>query len=72
MKSEVIDVAQSAKERKYPWIGVSDMGNIVLFSKENLGVLIYTKSIIYNIGYQTNDWDMSCFKEFTGKVVLQN
>ena len=37
MKSEVV---MKEEGRKYPWLGIADDGDIVLFIKENCGVVI--------------------------------
>jgi len=74
MKSEIVMNAEDQKERTYPWIGESIKEKmLVLFTGEKAGVVINKgKQEFWGIGCQIDYWEMSCFKEFKGKVLLSN
>lgn len=65
------------KERKceYPYLGIADNGKTVLFTARDEGTVVYnpnSPSDSHEIGYTCNSWAMSCFKPYSGEVVLSN
>lgn len=70
MKSEIV---MKEEGRKYPWLGIADDGDIVLFIKENCGVVIRNADVSdCYVGYYEEEWWMDRFKYFKGKVILSN
>ena len=55
-----VEVPETTGERKYPYIGKSEMGNIVFFTSEGTGMTL--KSIAHDIGYFSKSWAECDFK----------
>jgi len=60
----------SEPERRYPWIGVSEQGNIVIFSCPERGVCLESKKGNHSIGELRRDWNEPAFKEFKGSITI--
>ncbi len=62
-------------EIDYPCLMIAKAGDIVLFSDEGVGALIYKvhDSVNYRrkIGYVSESWNMPGFAKFKGKVVME-
>jgi hypothetical protein len=64
---EVSDKTRT-EENNYPKLMVSNEGQIVLFNEVRKGMNINGKG--WAVGYYTDCWVMSCFKNFHGSVTL--
>lgn len=78
-RSEAQLYVSTPNKQKFPWIGVSSGGSIVLFTKEGEGTVIghtilATPGTITNnpFGMHTGVWVSSCFVPYFGKVTLYN
>lgn len=68
-----IEVKQEVKQaQKYPYIGLSNRGRIVLFSSKNHGVLLEDPKESHLIGHVSHSWAEDCFEPFKGQVILEN
>lgn len=54
----------------FPCYGISKEGLIVLFSEEKTGTVI-TRESAWKVGYHANDWHMSFFTPFKGKITIE-
>ncbi len=67
MKSTII----KSKATEYPKMMISkDTGDIVLFSKYGTGTVVRTGDWKWEMGKHGSCWNMACFEDFTGKVLL--
>ncbi len=58
---------------KYPYLGESSNGRVVLFIKEDTGVLVYDPSGSYLVGHYDNSWaEKACFAQSNVTVTLSN
>lgn len=64
-----IDIKNPSSEQEYPFLGISTLGAIVLFSKSCEGTIIAPKNLGL-IGDVRNDWIMSYFKPISGSIKL--
>lgn len=75
MKVEVKENTQELeKKTRYPWIGISENGVIVLFTHSSSGICLQ-KGIVFNsyrIGDFKDDWMELHFKPFEDEIVLSN
>jgi hypothetical protein len=55
----------------YPKLMEGTSGVIVLFWGTKKGVTVNSNAF-YSIGHFSYNWDMFCFKEYTGKVTMEN
>tara|TARA_B110000259_G_C13976003_1_gene386758 strand:+ start:185 stop:628 length:444 start_codon:yes stop_codon:yes gene_type:complete len=62
------------KELPFPKLMIAkDSKEIILFSKEEEGVVVYvTENSVTSLYYKSTCWDMSEFEDFKGKLTLQN
>ena len=60
---------ESEVEEKYPYIGIADNGDIVIFVKEREGF-----ALKYDDGglHYSKSWLEFKFKPFTGEIILKN
>ena len=75
MKAEFVDQSQKEQEWKFPCLGIGNDGwDLVLFAKNNEGVVIANPHRIREIGFYSCSWDMEDFKPIptSQKVILQN
>ena len=47
-------------------------GRIVLFSKDRVGVVLYSGSSPLPVGYYSDSWEMHIFEPFKGRLILEN
>ena len=67
-----VSEAQEPKESEYPKLMKRcDNDLVVLFTSENDGVVLIS-SDYYELGYSSDDWENSAFKEYTGTLLLSN
>ena len=64
---------------KFPCLMVSESRTVVLFYEENKGTIVIPDIIdpthfdrLYPMAQYRDDWNMTHFKRFNGKLVLQN
>jgi hypothetical protein len=70
MKIEVNNKEQNT-EIEFPCLMISDDSEcIVLMHKEEIGIALKHEN--QEIGYFSNNWDMSEFKPFKGTITLSN
>ena len=55
----------------YPKLMITNYGLIVLFTSEETGTVI-NKINDYKLGYYSDDWNDSNFKDYNGEVTLKN
>lgn len=70
MKITVNEKSTPQKEIEYPWLGVDQYGQVVLFTKDGVGTVICPN--VYKLGKYLVTWDMEAFKEFKGTITLEN
>jgi len=62
----------SVKVLGYPKLMVSDDGQIVLMGSYGAGVVVRCAPTVSPVGFISRCWAMSCFKDYTGTVTLEN
>jgi hypothetical protein len=68
-----IELKQEVEQaQKYPYIGSSNRGRIVLFSSKGHGVLLKDPNGSRSAGDVSDSWNESCFEPFKGQVILEN
>jgi hypothetical protein len=68
-----IELKQEVEQaQKYPYIGISSNGKIVLFSSKGYGVLLEDPKKFHLIGYVSHSWIEHHFEPFKGQVILEN
>lgn len=77
MIESTITADRSDDPVEYPYIGVSDLGSIILFSGPGVGTLLkqgHGLSFAGNvpIGNHSNSWAEAGFKRFNGVISLSN
>ena len=73
MKSNVKKVSEVILD--FPKLMVSDAGRVVLFTDYDKGMLVgSTRKInaMEEIGYYSDNWCLSNFKDFKGSITLEN
>ena len=59
--------------RPFPKLMISERGDLVLFSKSEVGVVVGSLSEGGDkTGYYCDAWFMPTFKDFKGRVILEN
>jgi hypothetical protein len=64
-----VTVKEKSIDKEYPWIGISNQGNIILFTKSGTGISL---SSAYADGSYTEGWQENLFKPFHGEITLSN
>lgn len=70
-----IEVKPNKEEKKYPWIGIDDDGDICVFVEENKGFWIFMDREIPSGEMEILSEDLSSesdFKPFNGTITLSN
>lgn len=76
MKSEMTE--PDSEKPKYPKLMITRQGDVVFFSKEGFGMVVYGPfgrnefKDRYNEGYYCESWVMDRFKDFNGTIKLSN
>ena len=66
-------VSDKLSKSKYPYLGKSELGLIVLFTSANTGVQVNESSLKNRfVGFYTDRWAEEDFVKFTGTVTLSN
>jgi hypothetical protein len=55
----------------YPKLMQGETGVVVLFSSKGTGFVVSTPNT-YKVGYYSAEWYSAGFKDYTGKVTLEN
>ncbi len=71
MKSEIIQEQPEDSAIEYPCLMQGKYGLVVLFVKEDCGVVVM-QSDVYSLGYYAKDWATDTFTPFKGQIVLSN
>ncbi len=66
-----IDTKNFAKEKPFPKLMFNN-DIIVLFSKEEEGMIVHSNDIDYRIGYFKDTWAMEFFEDFNERLILKN
>lgn len=61
-----VEVREKDKPRKYPYLGIAQDGDIVLFIRESTGLVINDRF------YYSEAWVEQAFRPYSGEVVLSN
>lgn len=70
MKKEIIHTPKE-QPRNYPYLGIHNVGTIVLFTSKNTGVCMEAKAG-EDVYKESKNWDEKSFKEFNGSITLEN
>lgn len=61
---------EEKEEKKYPWIGIADDGEIILFNEPDCGIILKgTENPKWHYG---EGWNEDMFKPLKGEVILSN
>ena len=71
MKSEIIQEQPEDSAIEYPCLMQRADGLVVLFVKEDSGVVV-AQNDIYSLGHYSEVWAIGTFTLFKGKLVLSN
>lgn len=63
---------EKVEEKKYPYLGISKIGAVVLFSSESTGVLVHDPNPRFSPGFYLDTWRDSDFASLKGKLILFN
>jgi len=66
-----VKVEQVEQEWNFPCLGIAENGLIVLFSEPKKGTVVVTPNKVYIIGYISDNWEMSLFTPFKGKITIE-
>lgn len=58
------------KPKKYPYIGISSTGQLVLFTGKRTGIKL--NNVVLPFGNNSSFWDEEDFKEFTGNLCIKD
>ena len=73
MKSEIVSTQEVNNKIEFPWLGIATDGDVILFTQNEVGTVIYCgRKSVLNIGEYSESWNMRCFTEFKGQVILRN
>ena len=74
MKSKVEKIVQEKEPLDFPKLMESDDSLLVLlFTKPSCGTIVNSgNECLYELGYHSNDWCMLEFRDFEGKIILEN
>ena len=76
MRSTLINNEEKAREIKYPCLMVTKWDNgdkmVVLFSKESVGMVVFSTYRNWEIGDHSELWVMPAFTPFDGTIQLTN
>jgi hypothetical protein len=67
------DKISSPSDTKYPVIMENIQENlVVLFKSRKQGVVIYSTTDSFRLGFFSNSWEMQNFRKFDGEIQLAN
>ena len=58
-------------EIPFPKLMIAEDGDVVFFIEDESGVLIHKESSRSGVGYHSNAWVMKFFKDFKGKITIE-
>ena len=61
-----------SKDDSFPALMVAGDGDIVWFSEDEVGVIVYSDNPAYHVGFYSSGWQMDQFEYFNGDVVISN
>ena len=68
-----VEIREKADGVKYPRLMIhKELNYIVLFIKECIGTVIYSKNINSPCGDYSEYWDSTLFRQFNGEITLKN
>lgn len=67
MKTKISEI----EKPKYPALYISS-DIVVLMTSGASGTVVHAENSVYQLGYTSDDWDMSSFQPFEGKLTLEN
>jgi len=62
----------NSSPNEYPKLMISEMGRIVLFFDYKRGIVLYEKDQCWDIGHNSEAWDIEKFKPMNTPVTIQN
>jgi hypothetical protein len=63
---------ESRAKKKYPYLGISEIGNVVLFTKPDRGTCVHSANGGHKLGAIETGWIENMFEPLRGTVVLRN
>jgi hypothetical protein len=72
MVKSVVKSSTLHKTPKYPYLGETEEGRIVLFCGKDTGVIVSDPMSVYKIGYFSEGWAEYCFGVSASEVTLSN
>ena len=74
MKSELKKIVEEKKPLDFPKLMVTkDNVMVVLFTSISYGAVVYAKEKWEGqLGYISTNWDMEDFKDYEGRIILEN
>ena len=69
MKSRIVEQEQN-KERKYPYIGISEIGNVVYFTDKETGISLVNKTSGFFLE-ECSGWIEDAFTPVAGKITIE-
>tara|TARA_R110000772_G_scaffold89822_3_gene185890 strand:- start:2 stop:220 length:219 start_codon:yes stop_codon:yes gene_type:complete len=71
MKKIIIE-EQPQQKQKYPYLGKSKQGRVVLFVQRGSGTLLEDPNGLHSVGFYTTGWYEEDFEPIKGQVILEN
>jgi len=69
---DLIEKIERGSDSQFPFLGIFEEYNlIVLFDKNNEGLVLSSGSSAHEIGEYSVLWDMRCFKQFEGTLTYK-
>lgn len=73
MVKSVVTENYSDPKPKYPYLGITEEKRMVLFSKEDTGIIVSDPTKVYEVGCFSSAWaEERCFVPATSSVTLSN
>lgn len=72
MKTQIIEKSDLNNIKAFPKLMKTKKNTVVLFSAPECGVVLTTIFDYPNVGQYDEDWCMSEFEDFDGKIILEN
>jgi hypothetical protein len=72
MKSDLIGPKKEKAKPKYPYLGITECGRVVLFKSPGTGVVVHEPEHYWGIGYHSPTWAEKNFMPLKGKIILEN
>jgi hypothetical protein len=72
MSVKVFLNADLSEYKSFPKLMIDKHKTIVLFTEQGKGTVVYSQVSVRCTGDYNVHWDLSCFKDYNGKVTLKN